>query len=547
MKKYFGDNIEKLANIFTEKFSAEIDMDKLSSDRDYIIWLREKLFIPEICQKAPAYDEDDIINQIYFQIDASATPQLGREEFCAGVCLENIGDWKVREHNLTHIKDIVEENPFFKWWYFECIRMGVPGWTRVYFDSYLEKNVVTYCTPVYKNEKTLIGVLGIDLDYIYFTNKINQRMVDNIRNDIETVRKERESIGDTDFSEHRFLDINTLELVSNEILTGTVGLNSSAMYNVNEMIKSAVISDATVLLQGETGVGKDYIARNIHDNSKMANGPFVNVNCCALSENLIESELFGYGKGSFTGAAGEGKAGFFEAANGGTLVLNEIGDLPLHLQAKLLNVIHDKEVIRVGETKGRRISVRLIIATNKNLYEMVKAGEFREDLYYRINVLPITIPPLRERTEDIFTLFVYFLQQTAAKYNVKKTVAPEVFDIFLRYSWPGNVRELENVTELMVITSPGEVITATDIPASVTEGLNSDSYSDKAIVNLNSESFEAGADAKNNRLKQRREDAEAQLVRELYAELKSSYKVADALGISQSSAYKKIKKYVKDI
>ena len=201
----------------------------------------------------------------------------------------------------------------------------------------------------------------------------------------------------------------------------------------------------------------------------------------------------------------------------------------------------------MGETKGRRISVRLIIATNKNLYEMVKAGEFREDLYYRINVLPITIPPLRERKEDIFTLFVYFLQQTAAKYNVKKTVAPEVFDIFLRYSWPGNVRELENVTELMVITSPGEVITATDIPASVTEGLNSDSYSDKAIVNLNSESFEAGADAKNNRLKQRREDAEAQLVRELYAELKSSYKVADALGISQSSAYKKIKKYVKDI
>lgn len=546
MKKYFGDNIEKLANIFTEKFSAEIDMDKLSSDRDYIIWLREKLFIPEICQKAPAYDEDDIINQIYFQIDASATPQLGREEFCAGVCLENTGGWKVREHNLTHIKDIVEENPFFKWWYFECIRMGVPGWTRVYFDSYLEKNVVTYCTPVYKNEKTLIGVLGIDLDYIYFTNKINQRMVDNIRNDIETVRKEREAIGDTGFSEHRFLDINTLELVSNESLAGTVGLNSPAMHDVNEMIKSAVISDATVLLQGETGVGKDYIARNIHNNSKMSNGPFINVNCCALSENLIESELFGYGKGSFTGAAGEGKAGFFEAANGGTLVLNEIGDLPLHLQAKLLNVIHDKEVIRVGETKGRKISVRLIAATNKNLYEMVKEGRFREDLYYRINVLPIVVPPLRERKEDIFPLLTYFLQQTTDKYNVKKTVAPEVFDILLRYSWPGNVRELENVTELMVLTSSGEVITASDIPASVTAGLDSKPYEDK-VLGISSEITETGTGGKINRLKQKREDAEAQLVRELYAELKSSYKVASALGISQSSAYKKIKKYVKGV
>lgn len=541
MKKYFGDIIEKLASIFTEKFSAEIDMDKLSSDRDYIIELRENLFIPEICEKAAAYDEDDIINQIYFQIDASATPQLGREEFCAGVCLENTGGWKIREHNLTHIKDIVEENPFFKWWYFECIRMGVPGWTRVYFDRYLEKNVVTYCTPIYKEGKTLIGVLGIDLDYICFTNKINQRMVDNIRNDIETVRKEREAIGDTDFSEHQFLDINTLEFISNESLAGTVGLNSPAMHNVNEMIKSAVISDATVLLQGETGVGKDYIARNIHNNSKMSKGPFINVNCCALSENLIESELFGYGKGSFTGAAGDGKAGFFEAANGGTLVLNEIGDLPLHLQAKLLNVIHDKEVIRVGETKGRSISVRLIAATNKNLYEMVKEGRFREDLYYRINVLPITIPPLRERKEDIFPLFTYFLQQAIDKYNMKKTIAPEVFDILLRYSWPGNVRELENVTELMVLTSSGELITVSDIPASVMSGLEESNMAGKI--------FETDkiieANTRTNVLKKKREDAEAAVIRELYAELKSSYKVADALGISQSSAYKKIKKYVK--
>ena len=541
MKEYFGDNIEKLAGYFTEKFSTEIDMKKLASDRDYIIWLRENLFIPEICKKAPVYDKDDIINQIYFQIDVSVTPQLGREEFCAGVCLENTGGWKVREHNLTHIKDIVEDNLFLKWWYFECIRLGVPGWTRVYFDRYLEKNVVTYCSPVYKDEKTLIGVLGIDLDYICFTNKINQKMVESIRKNIETVHKEREAIGDTETSKHQFVDIKTLEIISNENLTnGSVGFSSPAMRNVNEMVKSAVISDVTVLLQGETGVGKDYIARNIHYNSKMSDGPYINVNCCALSENLIESELFGYGKGSFTGAAGEGKAGFFEAANGGTIVLNEIGDLPLRLQAKLLNVMQEKEVIRVGETKGRKISVRIIAATNKNLRKMVEAGSFREDLYYRINVLPITVPPLRERKEDILPLFICFLRQAMDKYNVKKTVEPKVFDILLRYLWPGNVRELENIAELLVLTSVGDSIKTTDVPDSVTAGIAEAVFQGE----IEEEAFVANSNRKINKLKQKREDVEGQLVRELYSKLKSSYKVAEALGISQSSAYKKIKKYV---
>jgi Transcriptional regulator containing PAS, AAA-type ATPase, and DNA-binding domains len=543
---FFGEKIAELAQTLTSGFSGAIDMTRLASDRDYIISLQEDVLKPFIVEKAIAFDEEDIINQIYFQITPAATPQLDPGEFCAGVCIENMGKWKIREHNLTHIKDIVEDNLFLKWWYFECIRMGVPGWTRVYFDRYLNKNVVTHCTPVYGNNRSLIGVLGIDLDYNCFTEKINSRLVENIRNDIETVKKEREAIGDNNPMDHQYLDINTYELINNSSITGTLGFQSPVMHGTMELVKKAIISNATVLLQGETGVGKDYIAKNIHMNSKFSAGPFINVNCCALAENLIESELFGYGKGSFTGAASEGKAGFFEAANGGTLLLNEIGDLPLHLQAKLLNVIHDKEVIRVGETKKRKTNFRLIAATNKKLADLVKEGKFREDLYYRINVLPITIPPLRKRREDIFPLIHFFLAQNSEKYQVKKNISVDLINILIRYPWPGNVRELENLMERIFLISDGDSITSADLPEYFMENTPS------ALEENTAAPLEERADGssapdhgdKNITLKSRKEEAEADLVRQAYGELKSSYKVAKALGISQSSAYKKIKKYL---
>ena len=537
-QNFFGEKIAELAQKLTSKFSDTIDMALLASDRDYIIRLQKDILTPYIVEMALANDVEDIINQIYFQITPDATPQLDSSEFCAGVCIENLGKWKIREHNLTHIKDITEDNIFLKWWYFECIRMGIPGWTRVYFDRYLNKNVVTHCTPVYGKNKSLIGVLGIDLDYNCFTEKINSRLVNNIRSDIETVKKEREAIGDNNPMDHQYLDINTYELINNINITGTLGFQSPVMHETMELVKKAIISNATVLLQGETGVGKDYIAKNIHTYSKFSGGPFINVNCCSLAENLIESELFGYGKGSFTGAVTEGKAGFFEASDGGTLLLNEIGDLPLHIQAKLLNVIHEKEVIRVGETKRRKTNFRLIAATNKNLLQLVKSGKFREDLYYRINVLPITIPPLRTRKEDIFPLIHYFLAQNAEKYQIKKDLSVDLINLLIRYPWPGNVRELENLIERIFLISDGTSITSSDLPAHFTE--NTEPAAEEQFMHVSPpENADEGST-----LKSKKEKVEAALIREKYRELKSSYKVAKELGISQSSAYKKIKKYL---
>ena len=528
--------IAALAKEIADQISETVDVEKLSTDRKYLIDLAENFLTPTVVRTAKAFDQEDIILQIYFQISPDATPQLSADEFCAGVCIENIGSWKIREHNLTHIKDIIEENKFFKWWYFECIRMNVAGWTRVYFDPYLELDVITYSTPVWSRSGTFIGVLGADVDYNEFTSRINRRLVENIREDIETLKKEHESMGNLTALDEQYLNVNTGKFISNATILNQTSSHSDKMKAVMDLVKRAAISDATVMLQGETGSGKDFIARSIHEHSSRAEKPFINVNCGALTESLIEAELFGYGKGAFTGAKANGSAGYFEAADGGTILLNEIGDLPLHLQVKLLNIIQDKEVTRIGETAKRKTDFRLIVASNKNLSEMVKAGTFREDLYYRVNVLSIYIPPLRERDVDIFPLITTFLSRNTKKYAVNRKLSVDLVNLFTKYSWPGNIRELENIIERLVLTSSKEVIDIPDLPQEFLEKIRSEKL-------LNT-SQDGEAPERTNLLKLQKEDAEAQLIIETYKELGSSYKVAEALGISQTQAYKKIQKYV---
>lgn len=535
--KPFGNMIAALAKNIAARISDTVDIDKLSNDRVYLIDLAENFLTPTITNIAKTFDKEDIILQIYFQITPNATPQLSADEFCAGVCIENVGSWKIREHNLTHIKDIVEENKFFKWWYFECIRMNVAGWTRVYFDPYLELDVITYSTPVWGSSETFIGVLGVDIDYNEFTSRINRRLVENIREDIETLKKEHESMDNLTALDDQYLNVNTGELISNATIWNQTGSHSDKMQKVMDLVKRAAISDATVMLQGETGSGKDFIAKCIHEHSNRAEKPFINVNCGALAESLIESELFGYGKGAFTGAKSGGSAGYFEAANGGTLLLNEIGDLPVHLQVKLLNIIQDKEVTRIGETSKRKTDFRLIVASNKNLSELVKSGLFREDLYYRINVLSIYIPPLRERDVDIFPLITTFLTRNTKKYGVKRKLSVDLVNLFTKYSWPGNIRELENIIERLVLTSSHEIIDIQDLPQEFLVKVRSrDLLETASEQNMKIDST--------NLLKLQKEDAEAQIIIQKYKELGSSYKVAAALGISQTQAYKKIKKYV---
>jgi DNA-binding NtrC family response regulator len=254
-----------------------------------------------------------------------------------------------------------------------------------------------------------------------------------------------------------------LALAERHRVAGIIG-ESGQMQEVLSLVKRVAPSDATVLIRGESGTGKELIARAIHHASPRAAGPLVKVNCAALPETLLESELFGHEKGAFTGATSARK-GRFELAHGGSLFLDEIGDLPLHLQVKLLRVLQEREFERVGSSRPVSVDVRLLAATHQNLEALVKDGRFRDDLYYRINVVTIALPPLRERREDLPLLIDHFLRALAAK-NGKtiRGLTREARDALLRYDYPGNVRELENLVERAVVLTRDDVIALADLP-----------------------------------------------------------------------------------
>ena len=236
------------------------------------------------------------------------------------------------------------------------------------------------------------------------------------------------------------------------------------MLAIFEMIRNVAETTTTVLIEGGTGTGKEGIARAIHQASAaMRSGPIVAVNCAAMPENLLESELFGHEKGSFTSAVGR-RQGRFEMANGGTLFLDEIGDMPLAMQAKLLRVLQERRFERVGGTESVEVDVRVIAATNHRLARLMKKGEFREDLYYRLNVVKIELPPLRERAEDVPLLAAHFAAKYARHGEQPKKIAPAAMEVLLNYRWPGNIRELENLIERACVTSAGDCIEATHLP-----------------------------------------------------------------------------------
>lgn len=218
--------------------------------------------------------------------------------------------------------------------------------------------------------------------------------------------------------------------------------------------------DTTVLFTGESGTGKEMLANLLHGNSARKNAPFIKINCAAIPENLLESELFGYEKGSFSGADRSGKVGLFELADGGTLFLDEIGDLPFQMQSKLLRALQEKEIMRIGATKATSVDVRIIAATNMDLENAIESGRFREDLYYRLNVLPINIPPLRERKEDIGKLAVYFIEQFNREYQMNKAITEEGISALENYNWPGNIRQLRNIIERIMVSFDGHYISS---------------------------------------------------------------------------------------
>lgn len=307
----------------------------------------------------------------------------------------------------------------------------------------------------------------------------------------------------------------------NELITRNV-----EMLKVLESLVNISPTDATVSITGESGAGKEVVAKLIHKMSNRKDGPFVQINCGAIPENLLESELFGYEKGSFTGAHHSGKKGILETAQDGTVMLDEIGDLPLRLQVKLLKVFQNRKMYRIGGTIPIELDVRIICATNKDLEAMVESGEFREDLFYRINVIPLHIPPLRDRKEDIIPLAQHFLKRMSEKYDKQIVLSEKVSKALVRYHWPGNIRELENIIERMVIISRKQVIDIDLLPnhiavdASTSSALSTDQDLRQAVSY-----FELG------------------IIKDAIEKHGSIRRAAKQLNVSHSTIVKKLKRY----
>ena len=301
---------------------------------------------------------------------------------------------------------------------------------------------------------------------------------------------------------------------------------SEAMHNVMALTKKLASVNTTVLITGESGVGKGLIARRLHEEGVRWKKPFVTVNCGAIPENLIESELFGYVAGAFTGSRADGKQGLFEAAQDGTIFLDEISELPLNLQVKLLQVIQERQITPVGGTRPIPVDVRIISATNRNLEELVKEGRFREDLYYRLNVVPINVPALRERPADIIPLIQMNIARCNRELGETKSISPDALSILLKYPWPGNIRELQNIIERLVITTSHNVITEDDIFIFIKEAAedNQINYADTSLAAA-------------------LERAEKEILSRALENYKSTRAIARVLKVSQPTIVRKLNKY----
>jgi len=308
--------------------------------------------------------------------------------------------------------------------------------------------------------------------------------------------------------------------------------HSKAIEQLKQQIKMAAPSSGWVLITGENGTGKELVARAIHQQSKRADKPFVEVNCAAIPEELIESELFGHEKGAFTGATAARK-GKFDQANGGTLFLDEIGDMSLKTQAKILRILQEQKFDRVGGNRTINVDVRVIAATNKDLLDEIKKGNFREDLYFRLNVLPFSVPPLRQRKDDIPRLCQHFLQYFCGKESrAIKTMSKEAVEALLNYDWPGNVRELKNLIERLVIMTHGQTITLADLPHSINKGNVAKTQQNFSDIELPDSYREA------------KELFEKQFLQEKLR--KSNWnvsKTAEMIGLERSNLHRKIKSY----
>lgn len=368
------------------------------------------------------------------------------------------------------------------------------------------RSILVTGTPIFDNEGNIELVV------------VNERDITYLK---ELEEKLRESQALTRTYQRELSKIQLRNLEEDHVI-----FKSEAMRKVMETALRICNLDCCVLLLGECGVGKSLIAKLIHKHSSRSNKPFMQINCGAIPESLIESELFGYEKGAFTGAKKEGKPGILELADKGTLFLDEIDQLLFPVQAKLLHFLEDKKILRVGGTKYRKVDARIIAASNQNLESLVKEGKFRKDLFFRLNVIPIYIPPLRERPEDIPPLVSFFLSKYNRKFKKDTCISSEAVDILCEYSFPGNVRELSNIIERIVAMAENKKIESKDIPQYVRNSVSPFSLEKEELP-----------------LKKAVERMESFIIRKALERYGSQNKAARALGVNQSTIARKIKKY----
>lgn len=376
--------------------------------------------------------------------------------------------------------------------------------SNVYHQPRPDKHVLISSSPIFDDHGKLIGAISIDQDITNIV-KLNEKL-SLTTTELQKIKQQynlQEQIGP---------------------LSEIAG-NSDAIQTAKELTLKVAKTDATVLILGESGVGKELFAQGLHEASFRKNQPFIPINCGAIPEALFESEFFGYEKGSFTGANKDGKAGKVEMADGGTLFLDEIGMLPLDMQVKLLRVLQEREVSRIGGDASIKVDIRIVAATNSDLEDMIKKGLFREDLYYRLNVVTLQIPPLRERIDDIPILVNNFIPEYAVKYlKETPTLLTSAMEIFTTYQWPGNIRELKNIVERMIIFIDKSTIYAEDVenifPVIINKSINKEGLAqEKALL-------------EHNRIK------------EVLTETSGNKSAAaKKLGISRVSLYNKIKQY----
>ncbi|HBY3210339.1 sigma-54 interaction domain-containing protein, partial [Clostridioides difficile] len=394
-------------------------------------------------------------------------------------------------------------------------------------DTQTGKKLIITATPIFDEN----GHLEFTVENCRDITELN-----NIKNKLEDTKKQVKKYK----SEVETLYRTALRIEDTVIMDGIV--MRPIINTVNHVSKT----DVSVLLLGESGTGKSSLARYIHHNSNRSNGPFITINCATISPQLLESELFGYTSGAFTGASTKGKVGLVELANGGTLFLDEIGDIPQNLQAKFLQLIQDRTFTPVGSLKNKKVDIRIISATNVDLVSKVKEKKFREDLYYRLNVIEIKLPPLRERRDNLVEIIKYYFNRYSSDFNLNKTISKEAMDAIANYRFPGNIRELQNIIQKILLTCTDNHITIDDLPNILTKNIHITNNGNKThISQINKVII---SDSKSTNYKNKNFDTlikeyEKNIILDAYEKFGSSYKVAKHLEISQSKANRLIRKY----